>query len=303
MIPAVASLAKRCLLGSGHYARRLKHDRFPGVAVLCYHGVRPRDGARMDFAGLHVTVDELDAHCRLLRETCNPISLDDWRRALGGGRPLPPRPVLVTFDEGYATLLTEALPVVQRHDIPIVAFVWSDPVEQRSLAWYDAVVRARSEDEVERMKRLPYEEWRRRWTPHTIRATDTDPCAPLSPAQVRWLAAAPNVEIGGHTASHPILAQAAPEQQRDEIERNKSLLEGWVGRPVRAFAYPNGQPGDDYTPETVKLVEELGFDFAFTSRHGFAASSEPPLERSRLLMLAGISAAELAHRLSYSWRR
>src|SRR5713226_3953596 len=31
---------------------------------------------------------------------------------------------------------------------------------------------------------------------------------------------------------------------------------------VRAFAYPNGQPGDDYTPETVKLVEELGFDFA-----------------------------------------
>jgi hypothetical protein len=176
-------------------------------------------------------------------------------------------------------------------------------VEQRSLAWYDAVVRARSEDEVERMKRLPYEEWRRRCVPLMVRADDTDPCAPLSPAQVRWLAAAPNVEIGGHTASHPILAQAAPEQQRDEIERNKSRLEGWVGRPVRAFAYPNGQPGDDYTPETVKLVEEIGFDFAFTSRHGFASSSEPPLERSRLLMLAGISAAELAHRLSYSWRR
>ena len=302
MIPAVASLAKRCLLGSGHYARRLKGDRFPGVAVLCYHGVRPHAGARMDFAGLHVTLDELDAHCRLLRETCNPISLDDWRRALGGGPPLPPRPVLVTFDEGYATLLTGALPVIQRHDIPIVAFVWSDPVEQRSLAWYDAVVRARSEDEVERMKRLPYEEWRRRCAFLTVRAMDTDPCAPLSPAQVRWLAAAPNVEIGGHTASHPILAQAAPDQQRDEIERNKSRLEGWVGRSVRAFAYPNGQPGDDYTPETVKLVEELGFDFAFTSRHGFASSSEPPLERSRLLMLAGISAAELAHRLSYSWR-
>jgi len=92
MIPAVASLAKRCLLGSGHYARRLKDDRFPGVAVLCYHGVRPRDGARMDFPGLHVTLDELDAHCRLLRETCNPISLDDWRRALGAGGRCPRDP-------------------------------------------------------------------------------------------------------------------------------------------------------------------------------------------------------------------
>jgi len=303
VIPAVASLAKRCLLGSGHYARRLRDDRFPGVAVLCYHGVRPRDGVRMDFAGLHVGLQELDAHCRLLRETCHPISLDDWRRALGGGPPLPSRPVLVTFDEGYATLLTAALPVLQRHEIPIVAFVWSDPVEQRSLTWYDAVVRAESEDEVERMKRLPYDEWRRRSASHATRVADTDPCAPLSAAQVRWLAAVPNVEIGGHTASHPILAQAMPEQQREEIERNKSRLETWTGRPVRAFAYPNGQPGDDYTPETVKLVEQLGFDFGFTSRHGFAGSSEPPLERSRLLMLAGISPAELAHRLSYSWRR
>src|SRR5262249_15467723 len=210
---------------------------------------------------------------------------------------------LVTFDEGYATLLTAALPVLRRREIPIVAFVWSDPVEQRSLTWYDAVVRAGSEDEVERMKRLPYDEWRRRWASHATRVADADPCAPLSPAQVRRLAAAPDVEIGGHTASHPILAQATPEQQREEIERNKSQLETWTGRPVRAFAYPNGQPGDDYTPETVKLVEQLGFDFGFTSRHGFAGSSEAPLERSRLLMLAGISTAELAHRLSYSWRR
>jgi peptidoglycan/xylan/chitin deacetylase (PgdA/CDA1 family) len=303
MIPAVASLAKRCLLGSGHYARRLSSDRFPGVAVLCYHGVRADDGARMNFSGLHVTLDELDAHCRLLRETCHPISLDDWRRALGGGPPLPPRPVLVTFDEGYATLLTRALPVIQRHGIPLLAFVWSDPVEQRSLAWYDAVVRTRSEEEVERMKRLPYEQWRRRCAEHAVRAADTHPCAPLSTAQIRWLAAAPNVEIGGHTAAHPILAQATREQQLEEIQRNKTRLESWTDRPVKAFAYPNGQPVDDYTPETVKLVEELGFDFAFTSRHGFASSSEPPLERSRFLMLSGVSAAELAHRLSYSWRR
>jgi hypothetical protein len=71
---------------------------------------------------------------------------------------------------------------------------------------------------------------------------------------------------------------------------------------VRAFAYPNGRPAVDYTPETVELVEASGFDFAFSAHHGFATSKEGPLERSRFLMLAGVSAAELAHRLSYSWR-
>jgi hypothetical protein len=70
-----------------------------------------------------------------------------------------------------------------------------------------------------------------------------------------------------------------------------------------AFAYPNGQPGEDYTTETVSLVKENGFEMAFTTRNGFATPGESPLEYSRFLMLADISAAELAHRLCYSWRR
>ena len=59
----------------------------------------------------------------------------------------------------------------------------------------------------------------------------------------------------------------------------------------------------DYTPATAGLLAELGFDMAFTTRHGWAGPAEPALERSRFLMLAGISSAELAHRLAYSWRR
>ena len=79
-------------------------------------------------------------------------------------------------------------------------------------------------------------------------------------------------------------------------------LEAWTGRPVRAFAYPNGESATDYTPETVKLVEESGFDFGFTTRPGFATPYEPALEHSRFVMLRGVSAAELGHRLAHSWR-
>jgi peptidoglycan/xylan/chitin deacetylase (PgdA/CDA1 family) len=304
MNAALASLVKRSLLGAGHYPRRLRRDAFPGVAVLCYHGIRSAASlnGHPAFEGLHVQADELEAQCRLVRRTCHPISLDQWRQALAGGPPLPPRPVLFTFDDGYRSVYTLARPILERYGIPAVAFVCSEPVERRELLWYDALARARGEAEVERAKALSFERWAE--VAQTVRtaAGKDDALAPLSPSEIQAMARFP-FEIGAHTAAHPILARASLEQQRAQIVSNKAALESWTGRSVRAFAYPNGRPGQDYSAETVRLVAAAGFDFAFSTRHGFAAASEHPLERSRLLMLAGISQAELAHRLAYSWRQ
>src|SRR5690242_6700851 len=85
--PRLTQLVKAGLDAARHYRRRLARDAFPGVAVLCYHGVRPR-GAPDDgiaFAGLHLPLEEFEAHCRLLAEDCHPISLAAWRDALAGG--------------------------------------------------------------------------------------------------------------------------------------------------------------------------------------------------------------------------
>jgi peptidoglycan/xylan/chitin deacetylase (PgdA/CDA1 family) len=214
---------------------------------------------------------------------------------------LPARPVLMTFDDGYRTVFTLARSILERYAIPAVLFVCSDPVAKRRLLWYDSVARARGEAEVERSKLLPFKEWERLRSNCPL-ADEADPNAPVSAAEVKILADG-LFEIGGHTAAHPVLARGDREQQRLEISRNKAALEGWSGRPVRAFAYPHGRPSVDYTVDTVTLLGESGFDFAFTTRDGFATSSEPPLERSRFVMLAGVSPAELAHRLCYSWHR
>lgn len=301
---SLASLGKWALLGSGHYGRWLRRDTFPGVAVLNYHGVRADDWpvGTMTFEGLHVRAGELDAHCRLVRATCHPISLAQWCRARAGGPSLPPRPVLFTFDDGYRTVFTLARPILERYGIPAVVLVCSDPVDQRRLLWYDAMARARGEDEVERIKTLPFNEWEVLQAAWSRPADEADPMAPLTVAEVRALAETPGIEIGAHTAAHPILARGSVEQQCAQIARNKTRLEDWIGRPVTAFAYPNGRPGQDYTADTVALVKGSGFETAFTTRTGFATSREEPLEYSRFLMLAGVSAAELAHRLCYSWR-
>src|SRR5882762_10883870 len=232
---------KQLLLTTGHYRRRLERDRFSGVAVLCYHAVRPDswpDG-RMAFEGLHVRASELDAHCRLLTSTCHPITLAQWRAALDGGPPLPDRPVLVTFDDGYRTVATVAKPILERFGIPAVLFACSSPIEERRLFWYDAIARRKGEWEVQRLKQVPFALWLAATcaAAHTAVPND-DPHAPLSVDEVRHLAQS-GFEIGGHTATHPILARADRERQREEIARNQQSIAEWVGRPPVAFAYPN----------------------------------------------------------------
>jgi peptidoglycan/xylan/chitin deacetylase (PgdA/CDA1 family) len=211
--------------------------------------------------------------------------------------------VLFTFDDGYRSVYALARPLLERYAIPAVVFACSDAIADRRLLWYDAVARAAGEPAVAAMKQLPYDAWRAAAGAVPRAAAEGDPEEPLRVDELQALARVPGVEIGAHTAEHPILARAPLDEQRAEIERDSDRLAAWLGAPPRAFAYPNGRPHLDYDDDTVRLVGEAGFDFAFTTRERFAAASEPPLERSRFVVLAGLGAAELAHRLCYSWRR
>jgi peptidoglycan/xylan/chitin deacetylase (PgdA/CDA1 family) len=305
VVTAVRAAVKEVLMSWGLYARRLRQQVFPGVVVLSYHGLRCDvwPPSTMAFENLHVTVDTFEAHCRVLRDTCDPISLDDWRAARAGARPLPQRPVLITFDDGYRTVLTLGVPVLRRFGLPAAVFVCSAPARARTMLWFDAVARTDSEAAVEPLKGASYEEWAARAASLAVPTSDDDPHALLTPVEIATLSAIDGMEVGAHTANHPILASASLAVQRREILENKDSLEHWTARRVSAFAYPNGRPGVDYTRATVGLLAELGFDFAFSTRPEFARPSDQPLEYPRFLVLASVSATELTHRLCYSWQR
>jgi peptidoglycan/xylan/chitin deacetylase (PgdA/CDA1 family) len=295
---------KRFLLASGFYSRRLARRRFPGVAVLAYHGVR-QDGSAEDampFPGLHVRRSELAAHCRLISETCHPIGWPELSAALYG-TPLPARPVLVTFDDGYRSLLELALPVLSQFRIPAVVFATTAPIAERRLFWFDALARARGEAAVERAKELPEAEWRQVVAETAADALPGDPCAPLAVDELKELAGAPGITIGGHTVAHPILSRLDGAAQEEEIAFGRRQLMEWTGGPVEPFAYPNGRPGLDFDAGTAARVATAGFTAAFTTHPGLAlaAGNGTRYELPRFLMLAGIPAAELAHRLTFSW--
>ena len=127
---SLTDTAKAGLLATRWYAHRLEYDTFPGVLVLCYHGLRSssRSSEGIPFANLHVTEDTFAAHCRLIAETCHPIDLAAFTDAQLTERALPPRPVLVTFDDGYRSVFDIGRPILRRYRIPASVFVCSEPV-------------------------------------------------------------------------------------------------------------------------------------------------------------------------------
>ena len=72
---------------------------------------------------------------------------------------------------------------------------------------------------------------------------------------------------------------------------------------MTAVAYPWGRRDADFSQETVAVARGLAFDAGFATDPGFATPAEDRLARSRFVVMADVSAAELAHRITHTWPR
>ena len=298
--PWVRRAIKQSLFTVGYYHQRLSASAFPGVAVLCYHGVRLADDS-VPFSDLHVTKATFERHCRLIANACNAISLSEFREARRNGRDLPRRSVIVTFDDGYRGVLEHALPILERYGMPATVFVSAAPVVERRHFWFDALCGRQGEAAVFKARALPYHQWRSLTEATATALDEIESHRPLTLAELQRLAASPLIEIGAHTMTHPTLALAPVDDQQREIAEGRAALERVLGKRVTAFAYPYGNVFEDYTSETVTLVRDARFDLAFSTGASFATPECDPLQIPRFMMLDAVGDVELAHRLVHSW--
>lgn len=297
------TLGKSALWRARAYQALVRCWPWAGVMVLVYHGVRDAPATRAGTSEeLHVRHRTLEEHLQVIRALATPISLRDWLRARRGG-PLPPRAVLLTFDDGYRSFLTYALPLLERYDIPAVLFACTGPAQRRELLWYDALERLGRWPEVEPAKSLNYDDWRALVDSCRLAASRRDDRAVMTPEEIAMLAGHPLVDIGAHTVDHPILARAPAAVQRWQIGTSVRDLEAWTGRRICAFAYPNGRPGMDFTDETVAIVREVGIEWAFCTKARMAGANDARDSLPRFTMTDSISAAQLAQCLAVRWRR
>jgi len=90
------------------------------VPILMYHVVSsPRTDAA--YPDLFVSEPRFRAQMRLLAaEGYDAVTLDEVFASWRGGRPLPARPIVVTFDDGYRSVHTNAFPILERLGWPAV---------------------------------------------------------------------------------------------------------------------------------------------------------------------------------------
>ncbi|MEN6371528.1 MAG: polysaccharide deacetylase family protein [Armatimonadota bacterium] len=164
----------------------------------------------MDFPGDGLSVHPEDFRRQmeyLASHGYHTVNLSMLHDHLTKGTPLPRKPVVITFDDGYEDNFTNAMPVLKKHGMTAIVFVISDWIGKQN------------EWEVQRPGRP------------VCRTMDLD--------QLReWLDA--GLEIGAHTVSHPRLSELTEEEIARELTDSKKALESLLNVPVDFLCYPYG---------------------------------------------------------------
>ena len=120
VLPASGVCATENLPAAGLTAQQLREQ----LTVFAYHDVR--EDIKREYAAdrYAMSAENLAMHFAWLRDNdYNVVSLDQVLDALSGRRALPPRAVLLTFDDGLASVYTTAYPLLKLFDYPALVSV------------------------------------------------------------------------------------------------------------------------------------------------------------------------------------
>lgn len=172
----------------------------PVIDILMYHSISAQAGATS------IAPDVFAAQMRAIARSGVPVvALDDLVSAWAGRTTLPPRAIILTFDDGYTDFAATAWPVIRDLGMPVTVFLPSGHVGG-------------------------IESWR----------GHAEPPRPLMDWDTIATLAAEGVDFGGHTVSHPDLTALSQGQRQDEIAQSHAKLSAQLGRPPRHFAPPYG---------------------------------------------------------------
>lgn len=254
----------------------------------------------------------LERQLRTLRRVARVVALDQALRDLAEGRPLPPRAVAITFDDGYRDTLTVAAPMLAQLDLPATAFLVPGILSGQVNPWWERLGRAfmtgradtidfegrrlglRDAAARRRAFRWVADQLKRRDRQRREEATDRlvealCPAGTYHPEELfcdwdsaRGLMRA-GMAIGSHSMYHAILSEESGEAQCADLLDSRKLLEAELDAPIDLFAYPNGAAAD-YDPTTIAAAGAAGYTHAVTTRDGWNRPSTPPYEIRRFVM-------------------
>jgi len=263
--------------------------------ILAFHRVVPEFSGERIWSNsyLEVTTGYLETVIQYYRSHgFDFLSMDDL---INGGFERKKKFVVFTFDDGFRDNLTQALPVLEKHGVPMTIYITTDFPDKKTILWWNVV-----EDVILANAHLSFEWFGERMefpcsSPAEKNETfgmihsliqegneltlkeramkfcstfNTDPFASIRELAMDWdevreMSRNKLVTIGAHSISHPVLSQLSAENSFDEMNRSKLRIEQETGKRVDHFAYPFGGM-TEATGREYELAEKCGFRTAVT---------------------------------------
>jgi peptidoglycan/xylan/chitin deacetylase (PgdA/CDA1 family) len=286
-------------------ARWLKSRWTGGALILGYHRVAPTGN---DYYDMCVSPENFEQQLSILREAATPITLEQFVESQHT-KTLPPRSVVITFDDGYIDNLQNARPLLKQYQVPAILFVatgyfgrlfWWDELAQLikesvnppknlnlnlngQIIQWDVVRESEAKtnllQEIYQLL-LPLDEKSRQdllaqlheWAGFRTSLVEESDMRCMVESEIKQIARDEVITIGAHTVTHPRLTDLPTEGQQLEIDQSKNRLQKIIDRPVKYFSYPNGA----YNETTKSLLKRAGFTAACASYNDIARPGTDP---------------------------
>lgn len=280
---------------------RWKHRLKPDFQVFYGHRVK-------------IATEEDKAHTRILNYAfcAEPDSFETWIKAKKEQycflavddilkEKIPPKAALLTFDDGYKDIYTNAYPILKKHQVPAVVFLITDHVGSGRPFWWDEVIAVilRSHATNFGAFSLRTELDQQKCLRHVLAKAGTLPddqkidflarlkeelgCQEIEGENLSWEEVremkSHGIQFGSHTLTHPVLTRVSVEKAQREIRESKIKIERETGEEVKVFSYPHGE----YNERIRNLVRQAGYRCAFTTQERANHAGDDLFELGRRL--------------------
>ena len=266
----------RPLTGQDSLLTRYDLDQ-PLITVLTLHAVGTPDPtcASLDYCNMFLSGHQLGELIDGLRRAgYRFLTLREALACVRGAAVPPHKGVVLTFDDGYASVYNVAKPLLKERGVRAAAFVPTGHIGRA----FGGNTRAGS-----------------------------GPALPtLNADQIRALRDA-GWDIGAHSVSHRSFAGLSRAEAWQELAESKACLEALLGQAVSTFAFPYGEPGVAYHPEHVELAAKAGYELALSMKPGFVPVGHEAIDWPRVGVGIDTSADSLLddlatlHRATHGW--
>lgn len=252
------------------------------TTILAYHNI-PSSINRTDLQDDSVTRTEFEKQIKFLLDNAyEVISLNKLVSMVVNGNELNRKTVVITFDDGYRTIFTNAFPVLKKYEIHATVFLATKYIgTNRAFPWLNL-----------------------------NNATNrTEDLIPMNWDEVIELHNN-GIEIGSHTYSHQFLPVLGAQDIEMEILHSQADIEGAIGKKPTTFAFPFSFPviywrWRSFKSKAVSALEKGQYTCACTTQRGHISRNTHSYFMERIVIGKSDNLRSFKTKVSggYAWTR